>query len=91
MIMIAHTGFFADFHQRESSSQRDEEIGEVCIANISPLERKKRLMYGIRQFITTLVVLAVLVLLQVNPLWRLPLLFMFWAAVVGYFQARDKT
>ena len=87
--MLNTTAYFAKFDQNVPSSQ--QETGEVCIANISPLERKKRLMFGIRQLITTLVVLVVLILLHVNPLWRLPLLFMFWAAATGYFQARDKT
>jgi hypothetical protein len=69
----------------------DEESREVCIANVSPLERRKRLLFGIRQFIFTVIILSVLIVLHVNPLWRLPLLFMFWAAATGYFQARDKT
>ena len=68
-----------------------EEGEEVCIANISPEERQKRLRFGILQLIVTLVVLSVFVLLHLNPLWRLSLLFLFWAAAVGYFQARDKT
>ena len=68
-----------------------EEDREVCIANISPEERQKRLKFGIQQFIVTLVILGILILLHVNPLWRLPLLLLFWAAAVGYFQARDKT
>ncbi len=72
-------------------SQRRDEDQEVCIANISPEERQKRLRFGIQQLIVTLVILGVLTLLQVNPLWRLLLLFMFWAAAVGYFQAHDKT
>ena len=74
-----------------SPSKKDEEAEEVCIANISPLERQKRLRFGISQFVITLVILGILLALNVNPLWRLPLLFMFWAAAVGYFQARDKT
>ena len=73
------------------SPTEEEHAGEVCIANISPLERQKRLRFGIQQFIITLVILAVLIALHVNPLWRLPLLLMFWAAAIGYFQARDKT
>ena len=73
------------------SSQEQKQSEEVCIANISPLERQKRLRFGIMQFLFTLAVLAVLMVLHVNSLWRLPLLFMFWAAAVGYFQARDKT
>ena len=72
-------------------AESQEETGEVCIANISPAERQKRLRFGIQQLIVTLVILAILILLHVNPLWRLPLLFMFWAAATGYFQARDKT
>ena len=81
--------YFAGFNT--SPSKKDEEVEEVCIANISPLERQKRLRFGIQQFVTTLVILGILLVLDVNPLWRLPLLFMFWAAAVGYFQARDKT
>ena len=87
--MLTTTAYFVKFDGDDASPQ--QEIGEVCIANISPLERKKRLSFGIRQLITTFVVLVVLILLHVNPLWRLPLLFMFWAAAAGYFQARDKT
>lgn len=73
------------------SSQQDEESGKVCIANISLHERQKRLRFGVTQFVTTLIVLGSMLALDVNPLWRLPLLFMFWPAVVGYFQARDTS
>ena len=73
------------------SPNRKEETGEVCIANISPLERQKRLRFGIQQLIVTLVILGGMILLHLNPLWRLSLLFLFWAAATGYFQARDKT
>jgi hypothetical protein len=66
-------------------------VGDVCIANISPKERQKRMRFGITQLAVTLVILAVLVALDVNPLWRLPLFFLFSAAAAGYFQARDKT
>jgi len=69
----------------------DEEGGEVCISNISPLERQKRLRFGVNQFIVTLVILGLLIAFGADRLWRLPLLFLFWAAAVGYFQARDKT
>ena len=72
-------------------AQQEEEIGEVCIANISPKERQKRMRFGIVQFSVSLVVLAALVIFNVNPLWRLALYFMFSAAAAGYFQAKDKT
>ena len=85
---IINLAYFSDLNDLPI---REEADGEICIANISPLERQKRLMFGIRQFIFTLVILAVLLVLNLNPFWRLPLLFMFWAAAVGYFQARDKT
>jgi len=71
--------------------QQDEEIGEVCIANISPRERQLRMRFGMVQLAISLVILAVLVALDIDPLWRLPLIFTFGTAAVGYFQARDKT
>lgn len=82
--------YFMDLKQTDPS-QKDGEIGEVCIANISSMERKKRLRFGIQAFIFTLVVLGVMIALDLNPLWRLPLVFLFWASASGYFQARDKT
>jgi hypothetical protein len=74
-----------------SSSQQNEGGEDVCIANISPLERQKRLRFGITQFAITLVVLGAMLAFGVDRLWRLPLLFLFWASAVGYFQAHDKT
>ncbi|HVF26266.1 MAG TPA: hypothetical protein VNA23_10280 [Anaerolineales bacterium] len=74
-----------------NSSPTDKEDGEFCISNISSLERQKRLRFGVSQFIITLVMLGLLIAFGADRLWRLPLLFMFWAAAVGYFQARDKT
>ena len=82
------TAYFSEL-RRDDLSKKD--TGEICIANISPLERRKRLIFGIRQCIFTLILLGVLIVLHANPFWRLPLLFMFWASAVGYFQARDKT
>ena len=81
---------FATF-ESNLSDQQEEEIGEVCIANISPFERQKRLKFGIQQFVITLVILGALIVFGVNHFWRLPLLFLFWASAVGYFQAKDKT
>jgi hypothetical protein len=87
---ISFPTYFAKFDFK-SSTQHDEEVGEICIANISPLERQKRLQFGIKQFVITLFVLGALLVFDVNHFWRLPLLFLFWAAAVGYFQAKDKT
>jgi hypothetical protein len=82
---------FAYFSDLNNSSKEKEEAGEVCIANISPLERQKRLRFGIRQFIFALLISGVLIGLHLNPLWRLSLLLLFWAAAVGFVQAYDKT
>ena len=90
MISIASSAYFSA-NLNGPSPTEDVHTGEVCIANISPLERQKRLRFGIQQFIIALVILAILIVLDVNPLWRLPLLLVFWTAAIGYFQARDKT
>ena len=79
------------FSSHKSTSSQDEQIGEVCIANISPKERKKRVRFAVQQLVVTLFVLGVLVILDVDPLWRLLLFFMFSAATTSYIQARDKT
>ena len=80
--------FFSDSN---FSNPQDEEVGEVCIPNISPKERKKRVRFAVRQLLVTLSVLGMLVWLDVNPLWRLLLFFMFNAATTSYIQALDKT
>jgi hypothetical protein len=73
------------------SSDEDQGIGDVCIPNISPNERKKRIRFAIHYFFFTLLVLVVLLVFDVNPLWRLLLFFMFSAAAASYIQALDKT
>jgi hypothetical protein len=69
----------------------DDHMGEVCIANISPRERAKRTRFAVVQLTITLIALAVLIFLGVDPAWRTLLLFMFWPATISYFEARDKT
>jgi hypothetical protein len=66
-------------------------VGEVCIANISPRERQKRLTIAIAGFIVTLLALILLIAFDVDPAWRLILFFMAWGSAVSYFEARDKT
>jgi hypothetical protein len=62
---IINLPYFSELNLNNSSKEK-EEGEEVCIANISPLERQKRLRFGIRQFIFTLVILAVLIVLHAN-------------------------
>ncbi len=68
-------------------------IGEltVCIANISPPERRRRLLFGMIQCVIAFAMLAALMATGTHRLWRLPLLFLFWGAAIGFFQWRDKT
>jgi hypothetical protein len=82
--------YFADLNLKGSASQK-QQTDEVCIPNISLLERRKRLRFAVQQFVITLVILGVMVALHLNPLWRLFLQLLFSAATVSYFQARDKT
>ncbi len=76
----------------EISSAGGSEIGgEVCIPNISKIERRKRLASGVIVFLISLVILAVLVAFGVSRWWRLALLPLFMGAASGFFQWRDKT
>jgi predicted nucleic acid-binding Zn ribbon protein len=69
----------------------DEVATEVCIANISPKERKKRLNFAIQYFVFTFIILAILLILDVNPLWRLTLFLPLASSTSSFFQWRDKT
>lgn len=88
--MTINLTFFADLKPGSMISP-EEESGEVCIANISHNERRKRVRFAFLQLIVTLVILGVLIALDVNSLWRLPLFFLFSASTVSFFQSRDKT
>lgn len=63
----------------------------VCIANLSPHERTKRLVAGAISLVISLVVLTVLAGTGADRWWRLMLLPLFWGAAVGFFQWRDAT
>ncbi len=64
---------------------------QVCIPNISTLERRRRLIAGVVSLAIGLAILAPLMAFGVDRWWRLPLLLVFYAAAVGYFQWRDRT
>ena len=85
-----NTAYFSNV-QSNGTSEETQEVREVCIANISPRERQKRLQFAIQQFMITIVILAVMIGLHLNPIWRLALFFLFSASTVSYFQTRDKT
>ncbi len=78
-------------HSTLSPKSNADGDGEVCISNISPRERRKRLIGGVVQFAITLAILAALIATGADRWWRLPLLLLFWGAASGFFQWRDKT
>lgn len=82
---------FSNSNANQLNPLGDDGVGEVCIANISPKERKKRLDFAIRQFVFSIGILAVLLYFDVHVLWRLPLFFLFAASAASFFQWRDKT
>ena len=63
-----------------------QEIAEVCVPNISPRERLKRLIGGVIPFVIALVILAWLISVNVNRRWQLPLFLLFMAAGSGFYQ-----
>ena len=73
------------------ASPKDGEQGRVCVANIDTRGRRQRLVAGVVQLGVGLAILAVLLAVHANPLWRLPLLLVFWGAATGFFQWRDRT
>ena len=89
--MLGASVYFSEKNNIPPIVQPDEDSGKVCIPNISPKERKKRAQFAKQYFIFTLVVLGVLLALDVNPLWRLPLFFMFSTATTSFIQSLDKT
>ena len=66
-------------------------VGEVCIPNIGPKERQKRLFAGVTG-LTAGVVLFVIIQTFSWPLWtNLLTLPLFLFAGIGFFQWKDKT
>lgn len=74
-----------------SDYEGEEGSYDVCIANISPKERRKRLNFGIIQFVIGFVLLAVLLSTGADKIWRLSLFVVFASAAVSCFQSYDKT
>jgi hypothetical protein len=88
---ISMNALFSDSAPKITLNPAGNEPVDVCIANISPKERQKRLRFAIVQFALSIVILAVLLLFGVDKLWRLTLYFMFAASASSFFQWRDKT
>jgi len=62
-----------------------------CIANISPVERRKRLIAGMVGFVLGAAILGALVAVGADRWWRVGLFPLFAGAAATCFQAFDKT
>ena len=69
----------------------EDEAGQVCIANIGPRERRKRMVSGVVGIVAGLAVGALLVASGGERWTRLVLLLPFWMGGLGVFQAQGHT
>lgn len=67
------------------------DAAEVCLVNIGPKERAKRLRFGAIALGIALVVAGGLLVSGASPWWRLLLFLPFAGATTGFFQARRRT
>lgn len=65
--------------------------GSVCIANIGPRERRRRLFGGVIGLGIGFAAAAALIVAGISPWWRLALVIPFAMGTIGVFQAREKT
>ncbi|MDQ6870928.1 MAG: hypothetical protein M3037_02825 [Gemmatimonadota bacterium] len=63
----------------------------VCIANIGPEERRKRLTFGIAMLAASIVISFLFVFYGVRPAFRVILFVPIFVGALGFFQARDRT
>lgn len=75
----------------QEPDDQESDRAELCIPNISPRERLKRLIGGVIPLGIALAILAWLIAIRADRLWRLPLVVLFVPAASGFFQWRDKT
>lgn len=63
----------------------------VCVGNIGPRERRKRVVIGALSLAVALGLYALLVVLEVGPIWRLPLFLPIWLWLLAWLEARGST
>ena len=66
-------------------------MADICIPNIGPRERRRRLIVGIAMFVIVGVVATLLVASGAPRPWRLFVLFPAWVGSIGVFQVKEKT
>jgi len=70
---------------------KTEAHSQACIPNIDAAGRRQRLISAIVELVVGFGILAALLAVHASPLWRLPLVLIFWGAGIGLFQWRDRT
>jgi len=60
-------------------------------ANIGVAEQRKRLLFGVVALVAGVIIAGLLIAVRAPLLWRLPLILVFYAGALGFFQSRDKT
>jgi hypothetical protein len=73
----------------DDSNARDQ--GVVCVQNIGPAERRKRLTFGLTTLVAGLAIGILLILTGANHWSRLILFLPFAGGAIGFIQAREKT
>lgn len=63
----------------------------VCIANIGPRERRKRLVFGMVTLAASVVISFLFVFYGVRSVFRLFLFVPLFVGALGFFQYRDRT
>ncbi len=71
--------------------KEDESGEEVCLINIGPKERRRRMNFGIVSYVFGGILAAVMAATRVNRLWRGVLILPFLLGGFGVFQATEKT
>jgi len=64
---------------------------DVCIPNIGPRERQRRLIVGIVMFAIAALVAVGLILGGAPRAWRVFVLFPTWVGAIGVMQVKEKT
>jgi hypothetical protein len=67
------------------------EAGDVCIPNIGPRERRRRLIGGVGVFAFGAIAAALLIAFGVQRAWRIALFVPMWGGALGLLQVKEKT
>ncbi|HEX6273672.1 MAG TPA: hypothetical protein VFZ53_11545 [Polyangiaceae bacterium] len=78
-------------HSAPQGESEAHESASVCIPNIGPKERAKRLRIGVIVLLTGAFVSAALLLAGADRPWRLVAFIPFWAGATALFQVYEKT